>query len=138
MYQVKIIMRKRKKPTNSNAESLLNIDEPLYDVIINYGIGHNYLASKLYPQEWDDSNTEEGKATRKMLTGRLRNKLDGKGKLMPNEYSDLISIISEIATSADAAVKGALAKKNKFRKEKIARFLETADEETIEELKKML
>lgn len=120
------------KRSSEKAKNLKNIDPELYRLIYTYNINQQYLAEKVFAEEWKhaggDSKIEQA------LVGRLRNKLLGHGRLLPAEYAKLQQCLSEIADDMIVTVNNSLAKSHLEKKEKIRKLLEAMDDESLNDL----
>ncbi|WP_155800952.1 hypothetical protein [Pontibacter sp. BAB1700] len=119
--------KREKKVEFENPQNLYNLNKPLYELIVAYGISHLFIAEHLYPAEWNEDNA-------KKLAGRFRNKLDGKGAVTDAELTDLINIITEMADSMQRGASNARRARSEKRKAKIQAILEALDDESFEKL----
>lgn len=119
--------KREKKVEQENPHNLFNLNKPLYELIVAYGISHLYIAEQLYPAEWSEANARK-------LSGRFRNKLDGKGAMTDAELTDLINVISEMADSMQKGVSSARRARSDKRKAKIKAILDALDDESLDAL----
>jgi aromatic ring-opening dioxygenase LigB subunit len=112
-------------------QNLKNIDPDLYRVLNVYNINQQYLAEKIFEEEWQNAQDD---ATKKKLIGRLRNKVLGFGNLLPREYLKLQQVVLSIGEDITNTVADSISRTHLERKEKIKRILEGYDDATLEEL----
>lgn len=123
------------KKKTINERSLSEIDPNLLDAIKRMAISPSYMAKGMFEKEWN----EEDESLKLKLIGRLRNKLNGSGRLNIEELTKLQNILLDMANELKAVVQQSKQNKILQRKEKIKTILESLKEleVTKEDLKEL-
>jgi hypothetical protein len=114
-----------------NEYNLKSIAPGLAKVIKELQLSQVHIAKNLYAQEWS-----EEESMKRVLTGRLRNKIAGGGKLSEDELFQIQHILLKMAETIQSAVRESFTVKKDLKKEKILALLQHFDEEERKEILK--
>lgn len=121
------------KKTTENPYNLKNLAPLLYKTIQHYQISKIVLAKFIYAEDWDE-NSEDVKHK---LTVRLRNKLDGQGKMTADELVQIQNYLLEMADTIKNNVNKFIVEKNEQKQAKIKKLIEHFDKVDDASLDKM-
>lgn len=121
------------KETKENPYNLKNLAPLLYKTIQHYQVSKIVLAKFIYADDWDEDKEE----VKHKLTVRLRNKLDGQGKLTADEIVQIQNYLLEMADTVKKNVNKFIVEKNEQKQAKIKMLMEHYDKVDDASLDKM-
>lgn len=118
-----------KQQEEKENKSLSSISPEFVRAIKDLQVSQVQIAKRLYLSEWKEGD----EAQKRKLTGRLRNKLDGSGKLTNEELFQIQNIVIELGEAMILAAKMSIAETAERRKKKLKELIQYWEEDGEEE-----
>ena len=121
----KAVANNKQEKEEKENKSLTGISPEFADAIKTLQVSQVQIAKRLYPNDWKEGD----EAQKRKLTGRLRNKLDGSGKLTNEELFQIQNIVIELGEAMITAAKKSIAETAERRKKKLKELMQYWDGE---------